>query len=150
MTSMLLMLQAISQNIALLCCALFAGGSIYISLVEDPSTTEGGTELAGTYLLTAHPRPAIFQASFATVAALAGILTGLAGGAIWWAVGGAVLGIAALMHLFVVIPTTRRLSEVDPTADLERTDKLLARLAKLHAALSLASLAALFIFIMNT
>jgi len=141
------MIQGISQNIALFCCALFAGGSIYISLVEDPATTEGGAEFASSYLLWTYPRPAIFQVVFAATAALAGILTGLASGATWWVIGGIILGIAALLHLFFVIPETRRLRNVDLTADPERTTQLLTRLARMHAALSLVSLGALFIFV---
>jgi len=150
MTAQLLMVQAISQNIALFCCAIFAGGSIYVSLVEDPATAEGGIELAGTYLLAAYPRPAIVQTLFAGFGALAGVLAGLAGGSIWWVIGGVILGIAALSHLFVVNPTARRLREVNPAADPERANRLLARLTRLHAGLSLAGLTALFIFIMKT
>ncbi|MFH1346581.1 MAG: hypothetical protein ABIL01_36125 [Pseudomonadota bacterium] len=147
---MLLMIQAISQNIALFCCALFAGSSIYVSLVEDPAAAEGDTELATAYLLWAHPRPAIVQAFFAAIAAVAGILTGVAGGNISWVIGGIVLAMAALLHLFEVVPQTRRLRNIDLVADPKHAATLLTRLARLHAALSLASLGALFIFIMHT
>jgi hypothetical protein len=150
MISAMLLIQAASQNIAMFFCALFAGSSVYISLVEDPATAEGGPEMAGAYLVTAHPRPAIVQASFATTAALAGIVTGLAGGATWWFIGGVILGVAALIQLFVVIPLTRRLTDVDPEADPKRVNRLLLRLTRLHGALCLASLAAIFIFIMKT
>ena len=150
MTTQLLMIQAIAENIALFCCAIFAGGSVYVSLVEDPATAEGGIEMAGTYLLSAHPRPAIVQTLFAAIAALAGVLAGLAGHAMWWVIGGAILAIAALSHLFVVNPTARRLREINPAADPKRANRLLARLTRLHAGLSLAGLAALFIFIMKT
>jgi hypothetical protein len=146
----MLMVQAIAQNIAFFCCAIFAGGSIYVSLVEDPATAEGGIEMAGIYLLAAHPRPAIVQTLFAAIAALAGVLAGLAGGAIWWIIGGVILGIAALSQLFVVNPTARRLREVNPAADPKRANRVLARLTRLHAGLSLAGLTALFIFIMKT
>lgn len=149
MNSTFLMIQAISQNVALCCAALFAGSSIYISLVEDPATSFGGTEFASNYILWAHPRPAVFQASFAAIAGLAGILTGLVGGAVWWGIGGVILIGAALLHVFVVIPETRHLRDADPKADPQRATRLLARLARLHAVSSLAGLAALFIFIMR-
>ena len=150
MPSTLLMIQAIAQNIALFCCALFAGGSIYVSLVEDPAAAEGDIELASAYLLWAHLRPAVVQASFAAIAALAGILTGLAGGTVSWVIGGVILGMAAVLYLYVVIPETRSLRNIDPAADSKHASRLFARLARLHAALSLASLGALFIFIMQT
>ncbi len=149
MTAQLLMVQAISQNIAFFCCAVFAGCAVYVSLVEDPATAEGGIELAGTYLLAAHPRPAVVQTIFAALAAVSGVLAGLAGGVIWWVIGGAIMGIAALSELFVINPTARRLREVNPAADPERASRLFTRLARLHAWLSLAGLAALFIFIMK-
>src|SRR5207302_8759409 len=46
MTSTILLLQFASQNIALFCCALFAGAATYVSLVEHPAADEAGTELA--------------------------------------------------------------------------------------------------------
>jgi hypothetical protein len=150
MQSTLLLIQFASQNIALFCCALFAGASTYVSLVEYPAMTEGGGELTGTYMLFAQPRPAFFQTSFAAIGSLAGISAGVAGATAWWLAGGLVLGIAALFHLFFVMPETRRLAEGaesgDPKAAGARSP---GRLASLHALQSLAALAALFMFIMK-
>lgn len=150
MTSAMLMVQATSQNIAVFFCALFAGGSVYISLVEDPATAKGGVKMAGAYLLTAHPRPAIIQTIFACTAALGGLLAGLAGGNVWWLGGGAILGIASLLQLFKVIPIVRAVAQAGPGAAPTWLDRQLTRLARLHAALSLAGLAALFAFIMKS
>src|SRR5207247_5473206 len=96
MTSTLLLVQFASQNIALFCCALFAGAATYLSLVEHPRLDEGEAELADTTLLASHPRPAIFQAALGVVGSLAAMLAGSAAGATWWLAGGAVLGAAAL------------------------------------------------------
>src|SRR5439155_1271153 len=84
------------DNIALFCCALFAGAATYLSLVEHPRLDEGEAELADTTLLASHPRPAIFQAALGVVGSLAAMLAGSAAGAVWWLAGGAVLGAAAL------------------------------------------------------
>ena len=67
MPSTLILIQFASQNIALLCTALFAGAATYISLVERPTIAEGGAALSGTYLLLAQPRPMFFQTFFAAV-----------------------------------------------------------------------------------
>ncbi len=147
MTSTLLLVQFASQNVALFCCALFAGAATYVSLVEHPTMDEGGTELADAYVLASHPRPAIFQTCFGVISSLAAMLAGSAGGAMWWLAGGMVLGAAALLQLFAVLPLTRRLSGIDPRADPKAAAEVIARLAKLHAALSLAALASLFMFI---
>lgn len=147
MSSILLLVQFASQNVALFCCALFAGAATYVSLVEHPAMEEGGTELADAYILASHPRPAIFQASFGVVGALAGILAGLAGGAIWWLAAGAILGAAALLQLFAVLPLTRRLDEIDLRADPKGALLVISRLTKLHAGLTLAALVALALLI---
>ncbi len=150
MSPLLLMAQAISQYMALFCCALFAGGSTYICLVEDPATSDAGPELAGLYALTAHPRPAIFLGSTAVVAALTGILHAMAGGSAWWLVGGLVQAIAALVYLFMVIPEARRFAGLTAAAQQADMGRTTARLKVLHAAVSLGGLAALFIFISRT
>lgn len=151
MQSTLLLVQFASQNIALFCCALFAGAATYVSLVEYPTMVEGGRELTGTYTLLAQPRPVFFQASFAVIGSLAGISAGVTGTSVWWLAGGLVLGIAALLHLFVVMPETRRLIETSESGNQEvRESVSLGRLAGLHAMQSLAGLAALFIFIMKS
>jgi hypothetical protein len=49
--------------------------------------------------------------------------------------------------VFAVLPLTRRLAGIEPRADPKGAARMMARLAKLHAALSLAALAALFMLI---
>jgi hypothetical protein len=149
MTSTLLLAQFASQNIALFCCALFAGAATYVSLVEHPRLDEGEAELADATLLASHPRPAIFQAALGVVGSLAALLAGSAAGATWWLAGGAVLGAAALWQVFAVLPLIRRLTGSKGRANPKSAAQIIARLAKLHAALSLAALAALFMFIMK-
>jgi hypothetical protein len=147
MTSTLLLVQFAAQNIALFCCALFAGAATYVSLVEHPTLDEDGTDLADTFVLASHPRPAIFQAAFGIIGSLAAMLAGAAGAALWWLAGGTVLGAAALLQLFEVLPLTRRLAGIEPRSDPKAVAQMIARLAKLRAGLSLAALAALFMLI---
>jgi hypothetical protein len=149
MSSTLLLVQFASQNIALFCCALFAGGATYVSLVEHPRLDEGAVELADTTVLASHPRPAVFQAALGIIGSLAAMLAGSASGAIWWLAGGTVLGAAALLQAFAVLPLARRLTGSEGRADPGSAARIIAKLAKLHAALSLAALAALFMFIMK-
>jgi hypothetical protein len=67
----------------------------------------------------------------------------------WWLAGGTVLGAAASLQVFAVLPLTRRLTGSEGRADPKNAAQIIARLAQLHAALSLAALAALFMFIMK-
>jgi hypothetical protein len=147
MTSTLLLVQFASQNIALFCCALFAGAATYVSLVEHPAMDAGATELVDTSVRPSHAKPAIFQAFLGVIGALTAVLAGAAGGALWWLAGGMVLGAAAALQVFAVLPLTRRLAGIEPRADPKNAARMIARLAKLHAALSLAALAALFMLI---
>jgi len=148
MATTLLLIQYASQNIALFCCALYAGAATYVSLVENPTMTEGGVELIDAYVLSSHPRPVILQASFGVLGAAAGMLAGVAGGSLWWLAGGALLALAAGVHVRVVMPLRRRCIDIDPGADRAAAAAEFAKLVKLHAALGLAGLASLFIFIM--
>ena len=147
MNPTMLMIQAVSQDIAMFFCALFAGGCVYVSLVEDPATAKGGAEMGGAYLLTAHPRPAILQTAFALCAAVAGLLAGLAGSSAWLLAGGVILGFAALLQMVKVIPLVRAVAGAGPQADAEWLTGHLRDLARLHAILTLSSLAALFVLI---
>ena len=147
MASTLLLVQFAAQNIALFCCALFAGAATYVSLVEQPATDEAGMELADISVRAAHPKPAIFQGFLGVIGSLAAIFAGSAAGAMWWLAGGMVLGAAASLQVFAVLPLTRRLAGIEPRADPKNAAQMIARLAKLHAALSLAALAALFMLI---
>lgn len=122
---MLLLLQFASQNIALFCCALYAGAATYVSLVEHPAVMAGGAELADAYALMAHPRPVVLKASFGVVGAIAGLLV-------------------------VVMPLVRRCLDVDARTNVYAAGALFTRLLRLHAALSLAGLGSLSILIMST
>ena len=68
MSTLLLLIQSISENIALFCCAMFAGGSVYISLVEDPVAGERGPELVGVGRYEPTDDPATVEAIRAEMA----------------------------------------------------------------------------------
>ena len=148
MQEALILIQSISRNFALFSCALFAGAATYISLVERPSIAEGGTNLASTYLMFSQPRPMIFQTCFAGIGGLAGILSGLTAFNPWWLAGGVILTIAALTHIFVITPVARDLSS-KVWSEKEIQPKLRS-LSRHYGLQSIAGLAALFIYIMET
>ena len=149
MQSSLVLVQFASQNIALLCCALFAGAALYVSLVEQPAIAAGGAQATGAYVLLAQPRPMFFHTFFASVGALAGITAGVTGGVILWLAGGLVLTFATMFQLAVVLPETRRLFKADLIADPEKATDVLTRLTKLHAVQSITGLVALSMFILK-
>src|SRR3989442_14423978 len=135
MTSTLLLAQFASQNIALFCCALFAGAATYVSLVEHPRLDAGEAELADTTLLASHPRPAIFQAALGVVGSLSALLAGSAAGPTWWSAGGAVLGAAALWQGVAGVPLVPPLFGSKGGPESRKTGAIISGLGELHAAL---------------
>lgn len=148
MSSVLLLVQFASQNVALFCGALFAGAATYVTLVEHPAMDEGGAGLADSYILASHPRPAVFQASFGVAGALAAMLAGFCGADPWWAGGAAVLGTGVVLHVTRVLPLARQVADLD-RSDVKGAQALVLRMARLHALVALAGLAALCVFILR-
>jgi len=91
-------MRQIAEFVSVLSCALFAGASVYISLVEHPARMECGVELAATEFAPSYRRATIMQATLAAVGLLASVAAWLAGATFWWLVGGLLLG--------AVIPST--------------------------------------------
>jgi len=149
MSSIRLLIHFASQNIALLCAALFAGGAKYLSLVERPAIAEGGPALTGTYLLLTQQRPMFFHTFFAAAGGLAGIAAGITGNAALWLVGGLALVFAVLIQLVAVLPETRSLFQSDLTANPVKASNLDRKLTRLHSTQTLAGLASLAIFILQ-
>jgi hypothetical protein len=109
MQALMLLIQAMSQNVALCCCALFAGGACYVSLVEQPALQGTRNDLTAAYLLLAQPRPGMYAGFFALVGGLTGIAAGASSGSHWWLVGGILLMVAAVLQLGMIGPQTRSL-----------------------------------------
>jgi hypothetical protein len=150
MQALMLLIQAMSQNVALCCCALFAGGACYVSLVEQPALQGNRNDLTAAYLLLAQPRPGIYAGFFALVGGLTGIAAGASAGSHWWLAGGVLLMVAAVLQLGVLGPQTRRLLASVVNGEMDGAQEPLERLARLHGAQSLLGLGALFLFISRT
>jgi hypothetical protein len=146
----LILVQTITQNFALMCCALYAVAATYVSLVERPAIAASGHYVASAYILFSQPRPTIFQTIFAAVGGISGILAGWASTNFWWLAGGIILLCAALFTLFVVAPESRDLRPAAPDADDAELNAKLVILSRLYAMQAIAGLAALFIYIMKT
>lgn len=142
-------MQLAAQFVSVLCCALFAGAAVYISLVEHPARMECGTELAATVFPVSYRKATLMQASLAAVGLLASVVAWLAGSDGWWLTAGLLLGAVIPFTLLVIMPTNNQL--VAPAVDrsAERTRELLTRWGRLHAVRSILSLLALVIFLVR-
>ena len=128
----------IKALLALIAAALFAGASLYVSLVDHPARMRLDDEAARAHLRASLARAAPMQGGLAMLAFLLGAWS-------WWKVGdvwllvGALLAIASLpLTLLVIQPLNRRLL-AEPAGE---TRKLLGRWGQLHALRTLCGLAA--------
>src|SRR5579862_2963051 len=143
-------LQFALEFAATLTTAIFAGASLYISLVEHPARMECGTAVAAAEFGPSYRRATIMQASLAICAFLA------AASAWWltsrpiWLVGGFLVGAVVPFTLIAILPTNRKLLDraVDNASD--STHRLLTKWGRLHAVRTGLSLIALIVLLLAT
>jgi hypothetical protein len=121
---------------------LFAGGALYVSVVEHPARLLTGPPMAVAQFRTSYPRGARLQGGLAVLGTLAAIGTWLAGGRLGWMAAGALLGAVVPYTLLVILPTNRRLLDRTLAPDAPEARRLLQRWGALHAVRTLAGLAA--------
>jgi hypothetical protein len=141
------MIRQVAEYVAVLACALFAGASIYINLVEHPARIECGTELAATVFAPSYRRATITQVSLAALAFIGSIIAWRAGARIWWALAGAILIMVIPFTLIVIMPTNKKLLNPQLDRRSQTAAQLLLRWSNLHAVRSLLSGLALLIFL---
>lgn len=136
-----------AEFVALLSCSLFAGASVYISLVEHPARMACGVELAATEFPPSYRRATVMQATLAALGLLSSLAAWLAGATFWWLVAGGWLGSVIPFTLIVILPTNKKL--LNPTLDTSstETERLLIRWGGLHAVRSVLSALALLLFL---
>jgi hypothetical protein len=118
--------------LARLCCGLFAGAALYISVVQQPAARAAGDDVAGRLFTPMYRRAAPVQAGLATVGTLAGIGAWLVGEGLAYLAGAALLGSVVPLTLAVIRPVNERLmgSRLDPGS--VETQALLTLWNRLH------------------
>jgi hypothetical protein len=122
--------------------ALFAGGALYVSLVEHPARLATGPPMAVAQFRTSYPRGARLQGGLAGLGTLAALGAWLGGGSTGWLGAGIVLGLVVPYTLVVILPTNRRLLDRTLAPDAPEARRLLRRWGALHAVRTLLGLAA--------
>ena len=121
---------------------LFAGGALYVSLVEHPARVATGPPMAVAQFRTSYPRGAKLQGGLAILGTLAAVGAWLGGAAIGWLGGGALLGLVVPYTLLVILPTNTRLLDRALSPDSPEARRLLGRWGGLHAVRTVLGLAA--------
>ena len=122
--------------------ALFAGGALYVSLVEHPARLATGPPMGVAQFRTSYPRAARLQGGLAALGSLAAIGAWIRGAPGGWLAAGIVLGLVVPYTLVIVLPTNRRLLDRTLLPDAPETRRLLRRWGALHAVRTLLGLAA--------
>lgn len=143
----------VAEFFAVLACALFCGGAMYVSFVEHPARMACGTELAVMEFIPSYRLGTIMQASLALFGSLCSVAAWLLGSSSWWPMTAAPLALVIPFSLFIIFPTNQQL--VDPALDRrsETAHALLSSWGKLHAirgALSLVSLIGFLVLLLRT
>jgi hypothetical protein len=121
---------------------LFAGGALYVSLVEHPARLLTGPPMAVAQFRTSYPRGARLQGGLAVLGALAAIGAWLGGGRIGWLGAGILLGLVVPYTLVVILPTNKRILDPSLSPDAPEARLLLRRWTTLHAARTVVGLIA--------
>jgi hypothetical protein len=101
------------QFLAVLCCTVFAGAAIYISLVEHPARMGCDTKTAATVWAPSYKRATVMQAPLAALSFLAGIGVWLFGGGILWLIGAVLIGLVIPFTLSALCQRTINFSPLD-------------------------------------
>jgi hypothetical protein len=123
--------MVVLETLALLSGALFTGGALYVSLVEQPARMQLTPPVAAEQFRASYRRAAPWQAATAIVCALSGVLASLERASWSWAVGAVLIGLAVPFTLIVILPTNKRLLGDEGVNDEERR-ALMSRWARLH------------------
>ncbi len=116
--------------LATLSAAVFAGGALYVSVVEHPARMKAGVAVAVAEFREMYRRAAPWQASAAAFSLVSGMLMAWMTGQWRWGLGG-LLGASIPFTLIVMMPTTRRLLGASPPEGDEAAT-LLNQWGRLH------------------
>jgi len=140
-------MRPIAEFVAVLACGLFAGASVYISLVEHPARMACGVEIAAAEFPPTYRRASIMQATLAAVCLLSSIAAWLAGATFSLAFAGVLMGSVIPFTLIVMLPTNKQLLSHALDRRSPLTGQLLARWGRLHAVRSVLSGLALLLLL---
>jgi uncharacterized membrane protein len=121
----------ILEMVAMLSGALFTGGAVYVSLVEQPARMRLPPDAAAEQFRFSYRRAAPWQAATAIICALSGVIASVDGASWTWAIGGALIGLPVPFTLIVMLPTNKRLLNAEGANNDERRE-LMRQWARLH------------------
>ena len=146
------MLTDVLAFVAVLACTLFAGASIYISLVEHPARLACTTNVAATQCGPSYRRATMMQVPPRQPGGRGCRDARHHTGRVRWLLGALLILAVIPFTLVVILPTNKKLLAVDRNRSAAETRSLLETWGRLHAVRSVrsATAAAFFVWLATT
>ena len=125
--------MSIAMLVATVAAGLFAGASVYVSVVQHPAWIECGPALGIKEFGPSTRRAAVMQGVLAVVGLLASVVAWYQASGAWWLVWGLLLGVMIPFTLVVIMPTNRLLLDRELDPDSDEAGELLSKWGRLHA-----------------
>ena len=135
------------EALATIFAGLFAGASVYITLVEHPARLECGSDVATRQFAPSYRRASWMQASLAASGFMTALGAAFQRHATTLLVAGLLLGAVIPFTLLVILPTNQRLLSAGLDRSSAEAAKLLVRWGWLHAVRSVLGAVAFGILI---
>jgi uncharacterized membrane protein len=142
-------LATLAERKATLSAGLFAGASVYITLVEHPARMQAGTQIALAEFAPSYHRATVTQVSLASAGFLSGLAAWRLNSDARWLIGGGLLVSVIPFTALVILPTNKQLLDPATANDPDLAERLLRRWGRLHAVRSVLSLASLLLFLFS-
>ena len=138
-----------AEVLSFICTGLFAGGTLFVSLVEQPARMAGSTATALEEWRPSYKRAAPLQIILSSGGVLAAVVAYFSGRGVSTLVAAIVLVMVMPWTLSVILPVSHQLLDETRTAETPGTDMLLRKWGRLHNVRTGISLLALVILAAN-
>lgn len=136
-----------AEFIATIFAGLWAGGCLYISVVEHPAASRLGLSFATQFFRPMSARAAPMLILFALVGAIASAYAWVEGRETEWLIGALLLAAMFPLTGFFIVPTNLKLLKVDAQENSEEASLLLARWGRWHAVRTIVGSLSFLLFV---
>jgi hypothetical protein len=137
----------VSQQLALVTTAIFAGAAIYITIAEQPARLQLDPGALLTQWKLSYARGLIMQFSLVIVSGVLGVLAYFGTWDWRWLLGAVIMLANWPYTLGVILPVNKRLEATPPGSANAKTRGLVETWGKLHAVRSALGLAATLVYL---